>query len=382
MLKRIGVLTGGGDCPGLNPAIKWIVKTALDKELASRRALKFEVVGIRDGWRGMVEYDPRYPVLPAGSSFTETHCARVLGEEEVRTWDRLGGTRLGTSRDNPCEEGSETWPEVVANYREMGLDALVAIGGDDTLSVALKLKEEECNVVCVPKTIDRDLPGTDYTLGFETAVGVIVEEIDRIRTTAHSHSRTFVVETMGRYTGHLALSGGLAAGADIILIPEVPFVVDDVVRLLKAQRDAGQRYAIVVVSEGAREAGTDAPDDSSSNTGHPAGTSLVKSLGRQLEKGVGGEVRSVVLSHLQRGGVPCSHDRRMARSFGIAAVDLVCQEKFGRMVVYKDGSVDSAEIPEDPSRILEVDVSLRYDLDRYRTRSSLLHARAPPLRST
>jgi ATP-dependent phosphofructokinase / diphosphate-dependent phosphofructokinase len=366
MLKRIGILTGGGDCPGLNPAIKWVVKTALDRELEDRRAFKFEVVGIRDGWRGMVKYDPRHPVLPAGSGFKEDSYARILTEEEVRTWDRLGGTRLGTSRDDPCAEGAQTWPQVVANYRELGLDVLVAIGGDDTLRVAPTLIREGCNIICIPKTIDRDLPGTDYTLGFETAVGVIVEEIDRIRTTAHSHSRTFVVETMGRCTGHLALSGGLAAGADVILIPEVPYRVDEVVRILKEQRDAGQRYAIVVVSEGSRETNGGEPSD------RPAGGDLVKTLSRQLEKGVGGEVRSVVLSHLQRGGVPCSYDRRMARSFGIKAVDLICLEQFGRMVVFKDGIFADRPFPEDPSEVCEVDVDLRYDITRYRTRSSLL----------
>lgn len=371
MLKRIGILTAGGDCPGLNPAIKWVVKTALDRELAARRAFRFEVVGIRDGWRGMVRYDPRCPVLPAQNAFTEDHYARILTEGEVRTWDRLGGTRLGTSRDDPCQEGAETWPQVVTNYREMGLDALVAIGGDDTLRVAPTLIREGCNIICIPKTIDRDLPGTDYTLGFETAVGVIVEEIDRIRTTAHSHSRTFVVETMGRCTGHLALSGGLAAGADIVLIPEVPFTVDEVVRILKEKRQAGQRYAIVVVSEGSREK----DDTSAPLTLEAAGRSggdLVKKLSKQLEKGVGGEVRSVILSHLQRGGVPCSYDRRMARSFGITAVDLICREQFGRMVVFKDGVFGSAPFPEDPSIACEVDVALRYDRQRYRTRSSLL----------
>jgi ATP-dependent phosphofructokinase / diphosphate-dependent phosphofructokinase len=372
MVKRIGILTSGGDCPGLNPAIKWVVKTALDEELSEERGFDFEVIGIRDGWRGLAKYDSRYPVLAPGKEFSGKHYARVLTEHGVRTWDRLGGTRLGTSRTNPYTPGKESWPQVVASYKELGLDALVAIGGEYTLAVTARLhREEGLNIVCIPKTIDRDLKGTDYSLGFETALGVIVEEIDRIRTTAHSHSRTFIIETMGRVTGHLALSGGLAAGADVILIPEFPFSTDRVVELLKAKREAGQRYAIVVVSEGANEA-TNADGDGEAGTpDKPLPGGIAKTIEKRVEQGTGGEVRSVVLSHLQRGGVPCAFDRRIARKFGIAAMQLIEEEKFGQMVVFRDGEFGSLEIPTILQDVQEVDVAVRYDTESYNARFSL-----------
>ncbi|MBM4355606.1 MAG: ATP-dependent 6-phosphofructokinase [Deltaproteobacteria bacterium] len=375
MVRRIGILTGGGDCPGLNPAIKAVVETALDEELADKRGYKFEVLGIKDGWRGLVRYDSRFPPLPPHAAFDDDHHARILVEGEVRTWDRLGGTRLGSSRTNPFKEGRETWPQVLENCKELGLYALVAIGGDDTLSIAARLTEKGANVVCIPKTIDRDLKGTDYSLGFETAVNVIVEEIDRIRTTANSHSRTFVVETMGRDTGHLALSGGLAAGADIVLIPEVPFSVERVIELLRRRKQDGQRYSIVVVAEGAKLDGSGrvekAPgaDDQFDN---PTLGGVGRFLEKQLEQAFGGEIRSVNLSHLQRGGVPCARDRRWGRSFGIAAMDLVVREQFGRMVNYMNGRFGSIEIPKDLRTRRCVDVAVRYDTERYCSRYSML----------
>jgi ATP-dependent phosphofructokinase / diphosphate-dependent phosphofructokinase len=368
MLKRIGILTGGGDCPGLNPAVKWVVKTALDEELSDARGTEYEVIGIRDGWKGIVKYDPRFPVLPASTPYTEKHFARVLTESEVRTWDRHGGTRLGSSRTNPFRPGQERWKEVVANYKSLGLSALVAIGGDDTLGIASKLSREGLNIVCIPKTIDRDLQGTDYTLGFETAVNVIVEEVDRIRTTAHSHSRAFVVETMGRYTGHLALAGGLAAGAPIILIPEVPYEPDRVIQLLKDRRKAGHRSTILVVAEGAQEAGGKRHEREACQAdgfGHPTLGGIAKRLERQLEQGTGLEVRSVELSHLQRGGVPNSYDRRIARLFGIGAVDLIQRGEYGRMVVWTEGLIQSIPIPTDLKNVRKVNVDERYDKDNY-----------------
>ena len=375
MVRRIGVLTSGGDCPGLNPAIKWVVKTALDEQLADARGYDFEVVGIRDGWRGLVKYDPRYPVLPAETNFSGRHYARLLTEQEVRTWDRFGGTRLGTSRTELFAAGQETWQQVVANFRALELDALIAIGGDDTLEITARLRDEAgLKVVCIPKTIDRDLPGTEYSLGFETAVGVIVQEIDRIRTTAYSHSRTFIIETMGRCTGHLALSGGLAGGADVILIPEVAFTTERIVEVLKAKQYAGQRYAIVVVSEGAREAASDSDSVSDHDcvglTPIPGG--IAKAIEKRIEQGTGGEVRSVVLSHLQRGGIPCAYDRRIAREFGIAAVQLLEEGRFGRMVSLQDGQISSIEIPRSVQYVVKVDVAQRYDAQNYNARFSLV----------
>ena len=198
--KRIGVLTGGGDCAGLNSAIKWVVKTALDDRLQRSRRIQFEVIGIRDGWKGLIQ--------PEGDEEAPFSRIYALTEEMVRTWDRYGGTNLGTSRTNPYDPKNNCSKIVLENIQRFQLDFLVAIGGEDTLGVAQKLYLEGMKVVGIPKTIDKDLSGTDYTLGFETAVNVITEEIDRLRTTAGSHRRIFVVETMGRHAGWLALEGG------------------------------------------------------------------------------------------------------------------------------------------------------------------------------
>jgi 6-phosphofructokinase 1 len=367
MIKRIGVLTGGGDCPGLNPAIKWVCKTALDEELSARRGFDYELVGIREGWRGLVKYDHRrHPVLPARTDFGADDWARILVENEVRTWDRMGGTRLGSSRTNPFDARRPTFQTVLENFKHMELEALVAIGGEDTLGAAAKLTQLGVPVVGIPKTIDRDLQGTDYSLGFETAVNVIVEEVDRIRTTAHSHSRIFVVETMGRYTGHLALSGGLASGASLILIPEVPYDIDRVVERLQGRRDAGHRFSIVVVAEGAKEAGGDRLERRAHQLdgfGHPILGGVAAKLSRDIEHRMGVEVRWVNLSHLQRGGVPCAYDRRMARLFGVAAMDLIAGGHYGRMVVFKDGRVDSIPIPMTLADVNKVDVAERYDTE-------------------
>ena len=229
--KRIGVLTGGGDCAGLNPAIKWAVKTALDDRLQKSRSIQYEVVGIRDGWRGLI-----YP-----DADEEAPASRIviLTEEMVRTWDRHGGTNLGTSRTNPYDAKNDRSGIVLSNIERLHLDFLVAIGGEDTLGVAQKLSHQGIKVVGIPKTIDKDLSGTDYTLGFETALNVITEESDRLRTTAGSHRRIFVVETMGRHAGWLALEGGESSGAYIILIPEYDFDLDRVNALVIEGRKRG-----------------------------------------------------------------------------------------------------------------------------------------------
>jgi len=245
--KRIGVLTGGGDCAGLNSAIKWVVKTALDGRLQKTRRIQYEVVGIRDGWKGLV--------LPEGDEGDPVSRICPLTEEMVRTWDRYGGTMLGTSRTNPYDLKSNRSKIALENLERYHLDYLVAIGGEDTLGVAHKLYLDGVKVVGIPKTIDKDLSGTDYTLGFETAVNVITEEIDRLRTTAGSHRRIFVVETMGRHAGWLALEGGESSGAYIILIPEYHFDIERVNELLMEGRGKGARYEIIVVAEGAKPAG-------------------------------------------------------------------------------------------------------------------------------
>ncbi len=375
VVRRIGVLTGGGDCPGLNPAVKWVVKTAMDTELANKRGYQFEVVGIKDGWKGLVEFDRRGTVLPPRTEFGPNDHARILVPEETRTWDRMGGTRLGTSRTNPFNHKRPTYPQVLENIEALGLHALVAIGGEDTLSIASRLSEMGVNIVAIPKTIDRDLQGTDYSLGFETAVNVIVEEIDRIRTTARSHSRTFVVEAMGRYAGHLALSGGIAAGASMILIPEVPYRVERVVELLRKRQEDGHRFSIIVVAEGAQEDGGTRIERAASQDdqyAHPTLGGVGQVLSDKIEAAMKLETRAVNLSHLQRGGVPCAYDRRMGRLFGIGALDLIVQENFGRMVAIRQGKLDSIPIPRDLKNVRLVDVPARYDSERYTAKYSVL----------
>lgn len=231
---RIGILTGGGDCAGLNPAMKWVVKTAMDKRLQAERGVEYEVWGIKDGWNGLIEVEPE--------SARIGEWLMPLTPEIVRTWDRYGGTMLGTSRTNPYNPRNDQSKRVLHNIQKLGLNVLIAVGGDDTLSVALKLAKEGVNVVGIPKTIDKDLIETDYTLGFETALNVITEEIDRLRTTAGSHKRIFVVETMGRNAGWLALEGGESSGAYIILIPEFDFSVEKVNELIIEGRKEGSRY--------------------------------------------------------------------------------------------------------------------------------------------
>lgn len=363
---RIGVLTGGGDAAGLNPALKWVVKTAMDEHLMRQRETQFEVLGIRDGWKGLVEVDP--------SNIGASEHVEYLDAKKVRTWDRFGGTFLGTSRTNPYDPKKDRSKKVIENIERLGLGALIAIGGDDTLSVAQRLSQEGVHVIGIPKTIDKDLPGTDYTLGFETALNVIVEEIDRLRTTAGSHKRIFVVETMGREAGWLALEGGEAAGAHVILIPEFDFSMDRVAELVVEGRKQGARYDIIVVAEGAkpqngaesvRAEGVDA-------FGHKLLGGIGESVAREIERLTRLETRSVVLSHLQRGGAPCAYDRRMGRYFGIAAVDLLIKGDFGKMVSWLKGRVTAVPLNKAAGITRTVDVETLYDTERYNGRRSIL----------
>jgi phosphofructokinase-like protein len=364
--RRIGVLTGGGDCAGLNAAIKWVVKTALDDRLQRMRKIQYEVVGIRDGWKGLV--------LPEGDEDSPTPRVFTLTEEMVRTWDRYGGTKLGTSRTNPFDPKKDRSKTVRDNIQKHRLDFLVTIGGEDTLGVAHKLYLEGVKVVGIPKTIDKDLSGTDYTLGFETAVSVITEEIDRLRTTAGSHRRIFVVETMGRHAGWLALEGGESSGAYIILIPEYDFRLERVNELVFEGRKKGARYDIIVVSEGAKPTGffEISKDEGVDSFGHKILGGIGEYLAKEITQATKIETRSISLSHLQRGGVPCAYDRRMGRYFGIAAVDLVVNEDFGRMVSYRNGKITSVKLKEAIDRLNLVDVKTQYDTDRYNGRRTIL----------
>lgn len=363
---RIGVLTSGGDCAGLNPAIKWVVKTALDERLEEERGARYEVFGIRDGFRGLVAVD-------LTRQETEGHIV-PLHEEIVRTWDRYGGTFLGTSRLSPYDPKNDQSKLVIDNIERLGLEALIVIGGDGSLAIADRLSRDGVNVVGIPKTIDKDLPQTEYTLGFDTALNVITEEVDRLRTTAGSHKRIFVVETMGRTAGWLALEGGESCGAFIILIPECDFSMERVNELVIEGRRTGTRYEIIVVAEGAKpKGGTEfvkrAGEDS---FGHKALGGVADYVAREIQDGTKLDTRSVVLSHLQRGGSPSAHDRRMGRYFGIAAVDLVAKEDFGKMICHKSGKITAHPLKDIYGKLNLVDVATRYDADRYNGRRTIL----------
>lgn len=371
-MKRVGVLTGGGDCPGLNGAIKWVVKTSISN-LQKKKSEEIEIIGIRDGWKGLIACDPN-KIYPSGTPLEGDTWLKHLTEREVRPWDRFGGTQLGTSRTNPFNPENDRSALVIENIERMRLHALVAIGGEDTLSVAAKLSEKGLPVVGIPKTIDRDLWGTDYSLGFESAVNVITEEVDRLRTTAGSHKRIFVVETMGRYAGHLALQGGVAAGAIVILIPEYEFDMDKVNALLEKRRDKGVRYSIVVVAEGTREKGKEQVyrDIAMDDFKHKTLGGIGHYIASRVREETGLESRSIVLSHLQRGGTPSAYDRRMARNFGIAAINLIEAGQFGRLASFKDGKYTSMPLIEVIGKQTLVDVNNEYDTDIYNGKRKIL----------
>ncbi len=367
MKLKLAVLTGGGDCPGLNGAIKWVTKSALDSKLAEKRSVSFEVVGIAEGWRGLTEVNPDDP----------KSCERYLmhlDQEIVRTWDRYGGTNLGTSRTNPFNPKNDRSEIVVENIKKLGIDAIIAIGGEDTLGVAYKLYKMGIRTVGIPKTIDNDLVGTDYSLGFDTAINVITEEIDRLRTTAGSHSRIFVVETMGRHAGWLALHGGECSGAYIILIPECPFDINKVCELLRERKGREINYSILVVSEGSKPAGKHEflRDGKVDDFGHQSLGGIASFVASEIEKQTGFESRHLILSHLQRGGTPSAHDRLMARWFGIAAVDMIINEDFGRMVGLSRGEITSVPMKEIINKLKLVNVEKYYDSERYNGRRSIL----------
>ncbi len=365
MARKIGVLTGGGDCAGLNSAVKWITKTATDPYLAAHRGEAMEVIGIREGWKGLVEVDPQDPESVA-------RWTMPLDELIVRTWDRQGGTVLGSSRTNPYNPKNEQSQKCLDNIAALDLHALVAIGGEDTLSVAYRLHNQGQRVVGIPKTIDRDLNATEYTLGYDTALNVITEEVDRLRTTAGSHSRLFVVEVMGRHAGWLALEGGEATGAHVILIPEYEFEVAKVAELLERRRQAGVRYDIVVVSEGARIKGQGELylSDKEDGFGHKVLGGIGEYLAKQLEGTTGYETRHVVLYHIQRAGQPTARDRQRGRYFGIATVDLILDEDFGRMVSFRNGQITSVSLKQAIEKLYLVDVDSYYDPLRYNGRRS------------
>ncbi|MBN2282842.1 MAG: ATP-dependent 6-phosphofructokinase [Deltaproteobacteria bacterium] len=364
---KIAVLTGGGDCPGLNGAVKWVTKTALDLHLEEDRSEKFEVLGVMGGWRGLIEVDPE-------SEESRRRHLKVLTEEIVRAWDRQGGTNLGTTRTNPFNPKNDRSQQVLENIEKLGIDVIVAIGGEDTLGVAHMLYRQGIRTVGIPKTIDGDLEGTEYSLGFDSAVNIITEEIDRLRTTAGSHGRIFVVETMGRHAGWLALYGGEASGAYIILIPEHPFNMERVCDLLREREGREIQYSIIVVSEGAKPEGMSefVKDTKLDDFGHRSLGGIAAYVADEIGRNTGFEARYVILSHLQRGGVPSARDRLMARRFGIAAVDMILNEDYGRMVSLSHGEITSVPLKEVVDKLRLVEVEKYYDTQRYNGKRTIL----------
>ena len=336
---RIGILTGGGDCPGLNAAIRGFVKRSID-------GYRHEVFGIRNGWKGLVE----------GDVFQLT--ARDVGGIVSK-----GGTILGTSRVNPYKD-EEQLVKVNENLERFKLDAIVAIGGDDTLSVATRLAEDGINCVGIPKTIDNDLSATDLTFGFDTAVSIAVDAIDRLTTTAESHHRTMVLEVMGRYTGWIALHSGIAGGADCIMIPEFPMSMKEVVDIINSHKQAGKEFHIVVVSEGASINGGDdvvKKDSSLDEFGHVRLGGIGEYVGNEIGKQTGEEVRSIVLGHIQRGGSPTAYDRLLATRFGLAAADYINDGNFGKMTALKGNEILPVPLSEATSELKLVPLEM-YEL--------------------
>ncbi|MFN2530932.1 MAG: 6-phosphofructokinase [Pyrinomonadaceae bacterium] len=359
---RVGVLTGGGDAPGLNPAIKGLVYRGSE--------LGQVVTGLYDGWRSLL--NPLPDILP-------------LTRESVRRWDRDGGTNLGSSRTNPfrqlTEEGSvvDRSSEVLDNIEKLALDALVVCGGEDTLGVAAKLSESGIHIVGIPKTIDKDLAGTDYTLGFDTALRNVSEIIERSRTPAGSHGWVQIIEVMGRHAGHLALWSGVAGQAHLVLIPEHPFRYERVFQLLtdrigrpgltrNAQRP---RYAVVVVAEGARAEDGEMVtiDDRYDAFGHVRLGGIGEVLARRIGSQTPYEARTVMLGHPQRGGQPSPIDRIMGMMFGATAAEAVADGQFGKMIsargIAPACDISLVNISEVLGRINLVDIERYYDTERY-----------------
>lgn len=333
---RVGLLTGGGDCPGLNAVIRAVVQRITNEGGSC--------VGILEGWRGLVRN------LTVALDLQETD--GIVGR---------GGTILGASRTNPYKYPDTDLPAARDNFQALGLDALVAIGGDDTLGVAYRLyKDFGLPIVGVPKTIDNDLMVTDFTFGFDTAVNVVTEAVDRLRTTAESHRRIMVVETMGRNAGWIACFAGIAVAADYILVPEVPIDTAHLVEVLKRRRAAGKRYGIVIVSEGAEfpDRGAVTLDATLDPFGHARLGGIGNVIAQQVETLTGIETRAVVLGHLQRGGPPSAYDRVLATRLGLAASHLVIRKRFGTLVALSEMQI--VEKPLDESVAATRTLDLRY----------------------
>jgi phosphofructokinase-like protein len=335
---KVGILSGGGYAPGINAVIRAVVRKGIQN-------YRYEITGIKDGWAGLLEAKYLPLDLKAASGILPR-----------------GGSILGTSRTNPFK--SEKGPEkIMKNARETAIEAVIAIGGDDTLGVADKMGKYGLKCVGVPKTIDNDLAGTDYTFGFNTAVSIATEALDRLHTTAETHHRVIILEVMGRYTGWIALEAGIAGGADIILIPEKPFDIGDICALIKRRQEKGRNFSIVVVAEGAKPKGgvEIVYSESLDEFGHIRLGGIGYYLGKEIEKCLNIETRVVVLVHLQRGGSPTAFDRVLATRFGIAAIDMVHEGKFGHMTAIKGNRIVSVPLKDVVGKRKTVDLEL-YDI--------------------
>lgn len=321
MTSRIGILTGGGDCPGLNAVIRAAVKGAAKKG--------WEVVGFRNGWKGMIDRE-----------------AALLSDQSVSGILHRGGTILGTSRTNPYKKSGDL-QKIKDAFKTHHLHALIVVGGEDTLGVAAKLAAEKLPVVGVPKTIDNDLGCTDYTFGFDTAVNIAMECIDRLHTTAESHNRVMVCEIMGRHAGWIATYAGLAGGADVILIPEIPVDIEQVCNVIKSRHARGKLFSIVAVAEGAKFAGKDViREEKLDQFGHVRLGGIGQILAEMIEKKTGYETRVTVLGHIQRGGSPTAFDRVLATRFGVGVLELIEKKKFGYMVSLQGNQIVSVPLQE------------------------------------
>ena len=334
-MLKIGILTGGGDCPGLNPVIRAVVRRSFNEG--------YQTIGIKNGWKGLIEGD------------TMPLCINAVSDILPK-----GGTILGTSRTNPYKQEGDL-ARLKDNYRKLGLDALIAVGGEDTLGVAVKLMGDGItNIVGVPKTIDNDISSTDYTFGFDTALNIATECIDRLHTTAESHHRIIVVEVMGRHAGWIALEAGIAGGADIILIPELAIDVEEVCGLIKKRHGRGKTFSIVVVAEGAHFKDSDliTQEQKLDAFGHVRLGGIGEILAQEIEKRTGYETRVSVLGHIQRGGSPTAFDRVLGTRFGVKAVELVINKQFGRMVALSGVKIIDVPIESAVKVLKTVDMEL------------------------
>lgn len=342
---KVGILTGGGDCPGLNPVIRGAVRTLCNGG--------GQVLGLLEGWRGAIR----------GMTIELT----VENTEDI-IWK--GGTILGSSRTNPYKKPEDV-AQLISTYARLQLDALIAIGGDDTLGVANRLYNDHgLNTVGCPKTIDNDLSCTDVTFGFDTAINIVIDAIDRLRTTAESHRRIVVVETMGRHAGWIACEAGLAAAVDYILVPEVPVDLARMCDVLQKRRAAGKMYGIVVVSEGAAisaEEGFVTTSAKVDEFGHVALGGVGELVAEIIEKKTGVETRCVVLGHIQRGGSPTAFDRVLGTRLGVGAGRLVLEKKFGRMVALSGGNIIDVPLADAVGKLKTLDPNFYRDASEFFT---------------